>query len=120
MASFAGYKLIGVNAYSANAGWAAKLAEWITNEDNQTLRFQQRGQGPANRKAADSEEVNQAPAIQALIEQSEYSSLQRVGAAYWDPTTVFGNKMAGGNADGEDLQVLLDTMVEQITASNAL
>ena len=39
-------KLIGVNAYSQHPEWAAKLAEWITSESNQRLRFQMRGQGP--------------------------------------------------------------------------
>ena len=45
MASFSGCKLIGVNAYSRNPQWAARLAEWITNEENQRLRFQLRGAG---------------------------------------------------------------------------
>ena len=31
MASFSGYKLIGVNSYSAHKMWAARLAEWIRN-----------------------------------------------------------------------------------------
>ena len=43
MASFSGYKLIGVNAYSSHPQWAAKLAEWIASEENQALRFQLRG-----------------------------------------------------------------------------
>ncbi len=32
MASFSGYKLIGVNAYSEHHTWAVRLAEWISNE----------------------------------------------------------------------------------------
>jgi arabinogalactan oligomer/maltooligosaccharide transport system substrate-binding protein len=64
--------------------------------------------------------VGQAPAIQALIQQSTYASLQRIGAAYWSPVSAFGVKMSDGNAGGEDLQNLLDSMVEAITASNAL
>ena len=47
MASFTGYKMVGVNAYSSNVKWAMKLAEWITNQDNQTRRFAERGQGPS-------------------------------------------------------------------------
>ena len=34
MASYAGYKLIGVNAYSQNAEAAMKLARYLTNYDN--------------------------------------------------------------------------------------
>ncbi len=68
MASFSGYKLIGVNAYSEEPEWAAKLARWITCEKNQELRFLLRGQGPSNIKAAASDEVQSAPAIAALLE----------------------------------------------------
>ena len=32
MASFTGYKMMGVNAYSKHPEWAAKLADWFTNE----------------------------------------------------------------------------------------
>ena len=52
MASFSGCKLIGVNAYSEHPEWAARLAEWITSEESQRLRFELRGQGPANSAAA--------------------------------------------------------------------
>ncbi|MBO4425276.1 MAG: extracellular solute-binding protein, partial [Spirochaetales bacterium] len=38
-----GYKLIGVNGYSQNKSEALKLAQWLTNEQNQLLRFQTRG-----------------------------------------------------------------------------
>lgn len=117
MASFAGYKMLGVNAYSENREWAEKLAEWITNESNQTLRFVERGQGPSNVKAADSPAVAASPAIQAILMQSEFASLQEIGGNYWDPVQVFGQTMADGNPRGEDLQELLDTMVEGITLS---
>lgn len=70
LASYAGYKLLGVNAYSDEKEWAAKLAQWLTNEENQTLRFRERGLGPSNTMAASAEEVKQTPAIKALIEQS--------------------------------------------------
>ena len=119
MASFTGYKLMGVNAYSKNPEWAAKLADWLTNEQNQTLRFEMNGQGPSNTKAADSEEVKQAPAIRAVIAQSEFGKLQRVGNSYWDACTKFGNIMAKGNKDNVKLQKLMDTLVEEITKSVA-
>ena len=114
MASFSGYKLIGVNAYSKHYEWACKLAEWITNEQNQKLRFELREQGPSNIQAASSVEVQQSPAIAALLEQSKYSQLQRVGGKFWDPVTVFGENMASKNATGEDLQKQLDKMVKGI------
>lgn len=116
MASFSGYKLIGVNSYSAHKMWAARLAEWITSEENQKLRFAQRGQGPSNIVAASSEEVQSAPAIAALLEQSEFSYIQRVGGNYWDPVAAFTAEILAGNPSGKSLQDHLDTMVEGITA----
>lgn len=116
MASFSGCKLIGVNAYSEHPKWAARLAEWITDEENQQLRFEMRGQGPSNIVAADSPEVRQSPAISALLEQSEYSQLQRVGGKFWDPVSKFAGSMAAGNPSGQSLQEQLDEMAEGISA----
>ena len=116
MASFSGCKLIGVNAYSEHPEWAARLAEWITNEENQRLRFMLRGQGPSNTNAANSPEVQASAAIAALLAQLEYSQLQRVGGKFWDPVTEFAGNMARGNPSGASLQAQLDHMVEGITA----
>ncbi len=116
MASFSGYKLIGVNAYSKHREWAAKLAEWIAKEENQKLRFRLRGQGPSNINAASSEEVQGSPAISALLEQSEFSSPQRIGSNFWEPVTTFTAEILAGNPSGASLQELLDTTAEGITA----
>ena len=116
MSSFAGYKLVGVNAYSDNVGWAMYLAEWITNYDNQVIRFETRGLGPSNVEAGASEAVQSSPAIAALAEQSLYATVQRVGGNFWSPTETFGAIVALGNPDGTDVQTLLDTMVSGITA----
>ena len=119
MASFTGYKLMGVNAYSEHLEWAAKLADWFTNEENQTIRFEQRGQGPSNINAAASDAVSAAPAIQAVIAQSAYGKLQRVGNSYWDPCTTYGTLMAEGNPSNMKLQDIMDTLVAGITQSVA-
>lgn len=118
MASFTGYKMIGVNAYSENKEWAHKFADWITNEENQNLRFEMRNQGPANINAAASDEIKKVPAILAVIEQSEYGNLQRVGSSYWGACTAFADTIAAGNPDQIPLQELLDKMVKGITASS--
>ncbi len=116
MASFSGCKLIGVNAYSAHPQWATRLAEWICSEENQRLRFARRGQGPANVSAANSPEVQSAPAIAALLAQSGASQLQRVGGKFWSPVAEFAGSCALGNPSGASLQAQLDHMVEGITA----
>ncbi len=116
MASFSGCKLIGVNAYSRYPEWAARLAEWLTSEESQRLRFERRGQGPSNSAAAASPEVQRSAAIAALLAQSEFSHIQRVGGNIWDPVAVFASSMAQGNPSGVSLQTQLDRMVEGVTA----
>lgn len=116
MASFSGCKLIGVNAYSEYPEWAARLAEWITDEENQRLRFEMRGQGPSNIAVADSAEIKQSPAITALLEQSEFSQLQRIGGKFWDPVSKFAENIAAGNPSGRDLQDQLDELAEGVSA----
>lgn len=116
MASYAGYKLIGVNAYSKNVEAAMKLARYLTNYDNQVKRFKVRGLGPSNVMAADSEEVKENPAIAALALQSRFATLQRVGDNFWDPAKTLGAILVEGNSGKIKLQELLDTAVEGITA----
>ncbi len=122
MSSFAGYKLVGVNATSEYSYWAMKLAEWFTNEDNQILRFESRGLGPSNVNAAASESVMSNPAIAALAQQSAYATVQNVGGNYWSPTETFGNLIVNGglssSSTAAEIQAALDTMVAGIEASS--
>ena len=118
MHSFAGYKFIGVNADTKSPEWSQKLAQWLTNEENQLTRFRERGEGPSNVNAAGTDEVKASIAISALSEQSVYGHLQNVADTFWTPTYVFGTTIAAGNMDNVDLQELLDTMVEGITAES--
>lgn len=119
MASFSGCKLVGVSAYSQNPEWAAKLADWLTNQENQTLRFKNNGQGPSNIDAAGSDEIKKNVAIQAVIAQSEFGQLQRVGNSYWDACSNFGQIMASGNPEQLKLQKIMDDLVAGITKSVA-
>lgn len=117
MASFAGYKLVGVNAYSENVGYAMDFAAFMTNEQSQVLRFEMRSQGPSNINAAASESVQSAPAIAALAAQAAYADVQRVGGKYWDAAAALGKILVNGNPDNIDLQTLLDNCVAGITAA---
>lgn len=116
MASFAGFKLVGVNAYSVNVGDAMDFAKFMTNEQSQISRFELRGQGPSNVNAAASEAVQAAPAIAALAAQAGFSDVQRVGGKYWDPAAALGKIIVNGNPDNVELQTLLDNCVAGITA----
>lgn len=115
MASFTGYRLLGVNAYSQHKAWAEALAEYLSGEESQKLRFERAERGPSNKNVAAFDEIGKNPAILAVLEQSEYGVLQKIGQKYWDPVSSFGNTMAAGNPDDLPLQDLLDQMVSKIT-----
>lgn len=116
--SVAGFKLVAVNAQSTNAGWATLLADWITNEENQNIRFEKREIGPSNVNAAASDAVTSNIAIAALAEQSAYGVVQVVGGNYWDPTATFGEKIAQGQLarDNETaIQEALDLLIAGVS-----
>ena len=70
-----GYKLIGVNGYSKNKGEAHKLAQWLTNEENQLKRFKIRGFGPTNKNVTNMETVQNDTVISAISNQTKAQSL---------------------------------------------
>jgi arabinogalactan oligomer/maltooligosaccharide transport system substrate-binding protein len=114
MGSFAGYKVIGINSQTKSPTDAMDLAEWLTNEANQLKRFDARGFGPSNIKAAASPQVLANPAIAALSAQGQYATGQKdVLGTYWAPAEAFGTAME--NKDySKPVQELLNEMVAQI------
>lgn len=118
--SVSGYKFLGVNAYSKNVGWATVLAEFLTNEESQATRFEQRQLAPTNKKVAASDEVSKNVAIAASGAQDAYGVIQTVSAKYWDPAKTFGEMIAQGSISATDekaIQDALDTMVEGAKAA---
>ena len=115
---FFGYKLIGVNGYSQNKGEAHKLAQWLTNEQNQLLRFKTRGFGPTNKVVKASAEVQNDKVISVVLQQSEYFRTQKgVPGAYWTPMASLTKQFADVDpmtVSDADLQALLDSLCAQI------
>ena len=116
MSSFTGGKLVGVNPYSDNVEWALMLAEWLTNEENQLMRFEALGDGPTNVNLMNNESVLANKAIAALAAQSAYGVPQVVGGNFWSPVNTLGQTAIDGNPDGTDIQALLDACVAGILA----
>lgn len=120
MGDFAGFKLIGVNAHSKNAGWATLLAEFLTNETSQAKRFEQRQYLPTNIVAASVPEITENVALNAINEQDAFGVVQSVGDKYWDPTKTFGEIIAQGQLSVDDeagIQAALDSLVEGVSAA---
>jgi arabinogalactan oligomer/maltooligosaccharide transport system substrate-binding protein len=86
LTTFMGCKLIGVNGHSQNKGEAHKLAQWLTNEENQIKRYETRGFGPSNIAAANNENVKNDKVLSAVLAQSKFSRAQTsVPSNYWTP-----------------------------------
>lgn len=116
MGSFAGFKLLGVNTMSQFPADAMDLAEFLTNEENQLIRFEKRAMGPSNINAAASEKVGENIALAALAAQAAYATSQKdVLGGYWTPAEAFGTTMEAKDYT-KDVKTLLDEMVAQISA----
>lgn len=120
LVAFFGYKLIGVNGYSNNKGEAHKLAQWLTNEQNQIKRFQVRGFGPTNKNVIALSEVQNDIILKAVYAQQAFSRTQKgVPANYWTPVgqSVMGETIK--TASDADLQALLDILVAGVKGTAA-
>ncbi len=116
MKSFAGYKLMGINSNTKRPKEAMKLAQYLTNEANQLLRFEKRAMGPSNKMAAQNEKVKQNIALAALASQNEYGISQaNVLSSTWQPLEAFGTAMESKDYK-KTTKEYLDTMVSQITS----
>ncbi|MBD5128791.1 MAG: extracellular solute-binding protein [Ruminococcaceae bacterium] len=117
---YSGFKLMGVNGMSKQVGWAAVLAEFLTNESAQMKRYDARQLAPTNIKASESDAVKANEMLAASIAQDAACGvLQDVGDKYWDPTATLGELIAQGQLKSGDtaaIQAALDTMVEGVTA----
>ncbi len=122
LTTFMGCKLIGVNGYSQNKVEAHKLAQWLTNEQNQIKRFETRGFGPSNIAAANNTAVKNDAVLSAVFAQAQFSRAQTsVPSNYWTPmgaliTPFIQLKEDGTLKDITDaqLQEYLDALVSQI------
>lgn len=114
MGSFAGYKLMGVNTMTKYPEEAMDLAEWLTNEQNQLIRFEKRAIGPSNKVVAANEKVLENVALSALALQGQFATSQNdVLGNYWSPAEAFGTTMEAKDY-AKDVKTLLDEMVAAI------
>ena len=118
MSSFAGFKIYCVKANTKYPLEAMALANWLTNEDNQLKRFQDRGGVPVSKALSESPEVTSDPAVAALLAQLNYAyampAIPQMGK-FWDATKAFVQEAFDGTIAEADYQAKLDTLVATIT-----
>ena len=118
MGSFNGFKLMGVKPQTDATKAAAlhKLAQYLTGEQGQLERFEAVGWGPSNLNALQSEEVQAAPHIQAVMAQKEFATPQgQIHGSWWDIAKVIGTDVENAT-DEAGLQAALDNYYAAISA----
>ena len=103
MQSVKGFKIGIVNAKrTKTVRHSAKFAEFLTNYDNQVLRFNRLSEAPTNKQAAQDIDVNSNPAVKALNEQwNQGSFIEKVNEAFWNPSNSLSTLLCNGGNKGE-------------------
>jgi arabinogalactan oligomer/maltooligosaccharide transport system substrate-binding protein len=116
LVAFAGYKLMGVNNYSANKAEAIAFADYYTNAENQIRHFEMRSYLPTNVDARADERVKKDVVAAAIAEQLKYSKTQKnVPSTLWNPLKGLGNAMLTAIQTGDfALKSQLDACVAAI------
>lgn len=123
LGSMANFKLYGVSAQTAYPLEAMALAEFLTGEDCQKIRFDEKSFAPTNLALAnDAEALASNPVIAAAAAQGQYATLQasiKQMGNFWTPAEAFGAGIEDGSINKDNIQEKLDLLVESILATIA-
>ena len=116
LGSFSGCKLLGVKPQTEpkKSDAVHLLAQYLTSETCQLERFEDRAWGPSNLAAQQSEAVQANPALQALMAQNPYATVQgQIHGSWWDIAKVIGDDVKDAS-DEAGLQQALDNYYNKI------
>lgn len=114
-------KAVGVNAHSKNMAAAVAFATYITNEENQLLRFEKSAQVPAHVDAAANEKVTSDPLSAVISREAEVASVMQpthttFSSRYWTYANAIPTEIRSGELNKDNIQEKLDTFVASMTA----
>lgn len=119
MVSFSGGKMYVVKSTTEYPREAMELANWLTNEENQLKRYNDRKMLPNFRSLAQQEDILSDPAAAAETSQFAHSiptpSISQI-SRYWDPVAAFTKDLFDGKISDNQIKTRLDTLVKDITA----
>ncbi len=116
LGSFSGCKLLGVKPQVdlARADALHLLAQYLTGEDCQLERYDDRHWGPSNLADLEDEQVKANPGLVALGLQNEYATVQgQIHGSWWDIAKVIGDDIKDAT-DEAGLQAALDNYYDKI------
>jgi len=118
LGGFTGNKLMGVKPQTdaKKAAVLSQLAQYLTNEECQTQRYESFQWGPSNLNAQSSEAVQSNISLAAFAKQAAYGVPQgQIHGSWWDIAKVLGAD-AKAAADDAALQAALDSYKTTIDA----
>ncbi len=116
LGSFSGCKLLGVKPQvdPGKAEALTALAVYLTGEQCQLERFEDRAWGPSNLAAQGSEAVQANPGLLALQKQNQFATVQgQIHGSWWDIAKVIGDDIKAAEDDA-GLQAALDNYYDKI------
>lgn len=104
--SMVGARLVGVNPFSTQPAQAHAFANWLTSEENQTIKAKELKIAPSNLASIEDPEIQQIGPIQALTAQGEFGLPQAkaVSSYFWTPADAFAKAIIN-EAKGIDAKV---------------
>lgn len=121
LSGFSQYNAVGVKAGSKAPITAMDLADYLTNKDNQKVRFDTISDSPTNKElASDSAALSANAAVAANAAQCAFTKLQssvsQMGK-YWAAMDSFTAEVKSGAVTKENVKEKLDKTVEQILST---
>lgn len=116
------FNIYGVNAQTQYPLEAMLLANYLTSEKIQELRFTERNSTPVNKNlVADKDLLAASPAVATLAAQTELASTVQSSipqiANFWSPMEAFGQDCIAGAVTEDNMQEKLDVLVNSILAT---
>ena len=103
MQSVKGFKVAVINRARAKTVVAAcRFAEFLTNYENQILRFDALSEAPTNTDSVKQCDYSTNACVKALNEQWQKGGfVEKVNEAYWNPSNGLSNQLCVGNAGAD-------------------
>ena len=118
LGSYTGNKLMGVKPQSdaKKSAVLSLLAQFLTNEECQTMRYEKYQWGPSNLKAQASDAVQANASLAALAKQNAYGQPQgQIHGSWWDIAKLLGADAKAATSE-DDLKAALESYATTIDA----
>ena len=104
LSGFSGFKLLGIKPQEEEGKLAVcyKLAQFLTNAETQSARYEAVQWGPSNKEAQQSDAVKSDEALSALADQIQYDIPQgNYPGDYWTLATSLGDTIISGDLNSK-------------------